>query len=560
MPRLFALAALIVAAVFAAGLCKVADLDFWWHLRTGKLIVDERAIPHHDVYSYTALGREYVDHEWLFQVIQWGVWSAAGPAGVAIFKSLVFSATFVLVALYLVRRHKVWPPAVLGLIFLAIAGGITRLIERPEMFSTLFAVLTFMVCEGLGARGSGLRKDGDPGARSPEPASGRFPIMRNPILLLPLICMVWANIHAAVIVGLLIQGAFIAAAMVENRAAFRPRLIAFIASVGATCLNPVGVRVLSVPFELTSIIDSGVINNAEWRSPTFRNAPFFYVSVTLTIALLAYGLRRAGVARLLIGAFLAFISLRYIRNIGLFCTFMPLLLAPEIARWRREPAAVLGAAGAGALLFALTVYYPFQRGFGEASYFPDGLVRYVDSNEMEGRMLNSYGIGGYLIWKFYPERLVFIDGRNEVYLPLLQRLQVARGNSREWLRLLNDYRIEFAVLEYVDKLDRVTVMAPDGSVSTTEMPVSVARFPRTRWALVHWDDDGMILVRRDGANAALTSREYAAVVPEGRGYLTTLVESGAVSRELAVAELQRKLQEDPGSRRARGLLAAIQNR
>ena len=543
MPRLFALAALVVVAVFAAGFCKIADLDFWWHLRTGKLIVDERAIPHHDVYSYTALGREYVDHEWLFQVIQWGVWSLSGAAGVAVFKCLVFSATFVLIALYLVKRWNVPAPAVIGVMFLCIAGGITRLIERPEMFSVLFAVITFIVLD------SGA-------SRHPLPPSGRG----HWLILLPVICAIWANIHAAVIVGLLIQGAFIAAAIVENRAVLKPRLLAFAASIVATCINPVGVRVLFVPFELTAIIDSGVINNAEWRSPTFQNSSFFYVSVVLTVALLAYGFRRAGVARLLIGAFLAFISLRYIRNVGLFCTFMPLLIAPEIARWRREAAAVLAAAGTGALLFVLTMLYPFQRGVGEASYFPDGLVKFVEGNAMQGRMLNSYGMGGYLIWKFFPERLVFIDGRNEVYLPLLQRLQVARGDSREWFRLLSDYGIEFALLEYVDQLDRVTVMASDGSVSTTYLPVSVSRFPRARWALVYWDDDGMILVRRDGANAALTAREYEVVVPEGRAYLAELVKAGSVSRELAIAELQRKLREDPGSRRARRLLASIQNR
>ncbi len=65
------LAAGISAAVLAAGLTKIADLDFWWHLKTGQLIVASHSIPRTDVYSITAFGREYVDHEWLFQVIQY---------------------------------------------------------------------------------------------------------------------------------------------------------------------------------------------------------------------------------------------------------------------------------------------------------------------------------------------------------------------------------------------------------------------------------------------------------------------------------------------------------
>ena len=74
-------AALVVLAVFAAGLSKIADLDFWWHLKTGQLIVQQHEIPRQDVYSYTAAGREYVDHEWLFQVAQYLVFDAFGPIG-----------------------------------------------------------------------------------------------------------------------------------------------------------------------------------------------------------------------------------------------------------------------------------------------------------------------------------------------------------------------------------------------------------------------------------------------------------------------------------------------
>src|SRR5215208_3178687 len=127
--RGLAMAAIISAAVFAAGLCRIADLDFWWHLRTGALIIAERAIPHHDVYSFTALGREYVDHEWLFQVIQWVLYAVGGPAGIAVAKCLVFSATFVLIALHIVRRQGVRTTAAVGLVMLAIAGGVTRIIE-----------------------------------------------------------------------------------------------------------------------------------------------------------------------------------------------------------------------------------------------------------------------------------------------------------------------------------------------------------------------------------------------------------------------------------------------
>ena len=554
-----ALAIVITFGVLAGGLTKIADLDFWWHLKAGELIIKTHSIPAKDVFSYTALGREYVDHEWLFQAIEYVTYSAGGPMGIALLKCLLIALTLLIVAFYAVERG-VEPFAAGGLVLLALAGGITRMIERPELFSTLFAVVTFIVCD-------------------------RYLRTRDWRVLawLPVICAVWANVHAAVIVGLIIQLFFIRSA---------PQIVTFLASIAASCLNPFGDRVLTVPFELTRIIDSGVLNNEEWRHPTFQKAPFYFVALGITIVLLvAQTLRVAqtllsvrrqteprqtrvsvahprvsvahpgvSVAHLGVALFFAYISLKYIRNVGLFCTFMPMLVAAEVGQlkqrmWQR----VIVAIGALSAVFILVFYFSFERGFGEASYFPDRIAQVTRQRNLRGHMLNSYSFGGYLIWKLWPERSVFIDGRNEVYLPLLERLKASRDDSHAWNALLRDYQIEYALLEYVDDLDRVTQFDASGKATTGFAPLTATRFPRSRWALVYWDDDGMVLVRRGGVNSV--EGEYDAVFPEGIGYQRQLVDKGAVNRPRAIAQLQRKLAEDPGSHRAKVLLAQLtQNR
>ena len=177
----------------------------------------------------------------------------------------------------------------------------------------------------------------------------------------------------------------------------------------------------------------------------------------------------------------------------------------------------------------------------------------MKQRNLRGHMLNSYSFGGYLIWNLFPERRVFIDGRNEVYLPLLARLKAARSDSRAWNALLRDEQIEYALLEYVDDLDRVATMDKSGKVTTGFAPVTVTRFPRALWALVDWDDDGMIFVKRNGANSI--DGEYTSVFPEGRGFQRNLVARGTIDRSRAIAELKRKIAQDPGCRRARALLA-----
>ena len=78
------------------------------------------------------------------------------------------------------------------------------------------------------------------------------------------------------------------------------------------------------------------------------------------------------------------------------------------------------------------------------------------------------------------------------------------------------------------------------------MRSSAIRFPRAQWALVFFDDDGMIFVRRNGANAI--ADEYRFVYPEGRGYQRMLIDAGSVRKEDFLVEMQRKLREDPESR------------
>ena len=73
-------AGLIIACVFFFGAAMVSttDPDYWWHLRTGHLIVDKLAIPTTDPFSFTLEGKHWVAHEWLSEVIIYGTQSLGG--------------------------------------------------------------------------------------------------------------------------------------------------------------------------------------------------------------------------------------------------------------------------------------------------------------------------------------------------------------------------------------------------------------------------------------------------------------------------------------------------
>src|SRR5262245_31979193 len=125
---------LILAAVVVSSFFKIADLDFWWHLKTGEIILTQKAFPHQDIYSFTAFGREYIDHEWLFQVLQYLVYDSIGPIGIILFKTLVLVFIYWITTRFLLKNGT--PHAVAaGVLLVSIAGARARFIERPEIFT-----------------------------------------------------------------------------------------------------------------------------------------------------------------------------------------------------------------------------------------------------------------------------------------------------------------------------------------------------------------------------------------------------------------------------------------
>ena len=55
-----------------------ADPDLWGHLVFGRLILTHGHLPPRDIYSYSATGLPWHDHEWLSEVVLALCWSGLG--------------------------------------------------------------------------------------------------------------------------------------------------------------------------------------------------------------------------------------------------------------------------------------------------------------------------------------------------------------------------------------------------------------------------------------------------------------------------------------------------
>ena len=69
-------------------------------------------------------------------------------------------------------------------------------------------------------------------------------------------------------------------------------------------------------------------------------------------------------------------------------------------------------------------------------------------HDIRGRLYNAYNWGGYLVLNFYPERLVFIDSRADVYRDsfIEEYLETYYVRPR-WRETLDTHAVQFALLE-----------------------------------------------------------------------------------------------------------------
>lgn len=541
--------AVVILVVLSASFFKIADLDFWWHLKTGQIILHQKEFQRTEIYSFTANGREYIDHEWLFQTVMYFFYSLFGPAGAIFLKCAVFVLIYALTTRHLLQQNGS-TYLILAIQFLSVCGGLPRMIERPEIFTALFFVTTFLILDYFLKNGK-----------------------RAVLIFLFPVFAIWSNFHAAVILGLILLASFSIGLFLEfllsrkgyppyYNASLKDQVILFVVLIVCalvTGLNPYGYRVLSVPFELTSIINSGILNNDEWKKPSPFTLPFYYFCVLFAFGIALIHFRRLSFVHFILTVFFGYISMKYIRNTGMFCWFLPLFVAPYVENLSKYRLQLQVAAAATLLsaIYLITFAFPFERGIGIASYFPVQISNFTKQKNLQGNLMNSYAFGGYFIWSLYPERKIFIDGRNEVYLPLLKKIVESRADNRQWNQLLNEYQIDYALLNYVDDLERVTYMNPNGESFVVFMPFTETHFPRSRWALIFWDDTGMVLIRRKGQNSNLLPMEFSNVYPEGFQYMEQLVKNGKISKDLAISQLERKLREDPSCRRAKKLLDSI---
>ena len=395
----------------------VTDPDFWWHLRTGQWIVESRQIPFTDPFSYTRYGSPWITHEWLSEILIFLAYKAGGFTFLMLLFSLIITAAF---ATAYLRTPPGSRPYTAGFVVLLGAAGSNPLWGvRPQMITLLFFSLFLSLLD----RFNRSRKIGD-------------------LIPLPLLMVLWVNVHGGYILGLAAIGVYIAGNAFDllwKRVRHRESdkvletstlllIGAFLLTTLAALVNPNGVKILLYPFQtLTDPSMQQYIQ--EWQSPDFSQS--MWIPFALMILFLSYTGLRGGRSQSTTQTFLLLIflymGLRDMRNIPLFTIVAIPVIAAQLDALitihpSTTPATRRSSLLNGALIFlalvAVVARFFQQAGIRESEIiknYPVQAVNWIQENRPGGRIFNSYNWGGYLIWRLYPEYLVFIDGRADVY-------------------------------------------------------------------------------------------------------------------------------------------------
>jgi hypothetical protein len=463
----------LLASIFTMTAGAITDPDFWWHLRTGQLIYETHAVPRADVFSLTAQGKEWVTHEWLTELVMYATYRAAGWGGLVALFSLVMTAALWLAERRAVRRGAHQLVACVAMLLAALATmpiwGV-----RPQMISFLFTSIFVFVLDNY-VHGD----ETDDELAHLDQATLRT--KRAPWLLVPL-TLIWANTHAGFALGLALVALVCAGVALDElmrqgtslmrervrRAWARARALCliFVACAAVVPLNPSGWRLFSYPFETLGSRSMQYI--IEWLSPDFHqpNAQAFALLLLATFVALTLSPKRARPSDLLLLSVAAYASLRAWRNIPLFALIAAPLLAEHawfiiknvrvIKKARVSRRVAVGARPSASLIlnFVALVCVPLglcvlrmssttsNQPAVEAEKYPAAAVEFLRGHSEAGPLFNAYGWGGYLVWKLYPARLVFIDGRADVYGDaLLEEYLRAENGESGWRATLDKYHV-----------------------------------------------------------------------------------------------------------------------
>lgn len=446
--------AVFAAAIGLGPLMMNVDGDLGRHITLGNFILETGTIPTNDPFSFSKLGDPLTPHEWLSDVLFSLVHQIAGLDGVVWMTAIVLALSFWLIYRQSLKLSNMSVFALSGALIGAGAASLHWL-TRPHIFTILFTALWSIELEKVRM---GLKKGW---------------------LIFPIMMVFWANLHGAFIAGLVIWAVVFLGELFEKPNNWNQlRVLIWIgpSSLLASLLNPDGLGIWKTGLGFLGN-QYLVSHTAEYLPPDFQNPAFwpFLIVIGLSVLILGLSQRRMKYAHLfLVGSWTA-MALYSARNIPLYVVVVIPILCELGAKLIKEGRGSMGVdwflslqeritvteksirgGFVAALSIVLSLYLlvtgvrlDFQ-GRGNAfseDIFPVQAVDWIEDTQLEGYGFNYFPWGGYLLYRLWPDYLVFIDGQTDFYGEELTReYEQVITLQPGWQEIINKFNIRWVIM------------------------------------------------------------------------------------------------------------------
>ena len=408
--------------------------DLGWHLAAGDLIRAQGKIPTQDPWSFTAGTSQWVNLSWLWDVLASAIFQQAHFGGLVLLVLACGGAITGMLAAICRRSGGSYIAVCVAVLIAALlypafaAFPNIYLAASPNMATMLFAVIFYGACL----------------------ARTRY------IYLLPVLMLLWANLHGGFLIGIFIPGIFGAVALLRRDwAAVKSYGLVAAACVIASLFNPLGWHIYRAATTTVGNFVQAYIT--EWW-PYYRNITLpGFIPAMLYIAIFAMlelrgrrqGQRRCPLeARLLSWLFLAlgFYQFRYMAFFFLFSAVPLSLHLTALLTQKRDIAKPLWIAALIASCALPLIFLEMKPAFALAPLLSQQDATNLQKHEPHARLLNHWNLGGDLIFYTRGAIPIFVDGRAATAYPanLLRDyfpLTDETVNEAAWDAVLAKYQI-----------------------------------------------------------------------------------------------------------------------
>lgn len=396
--------------------------DFYWHIKAGEYIINNKHIPITDIFSWYASKNQliWIAHEWLFEIIIYLFNTLSSHYGSYIY-ILIMLIIISIIIWNLNKKHFLEKPfyticwALCGTLIFA-----NKALPRPHLFSFLFFAMTIYLA---------------------------YNTLKNPesklIYFAPIISVLWSNIHGGSSnLSYIIYTIFFIYSIITKNKIKTLYLYATITSFLAIIINPYGLKMITYPY--INMTYTTMINCIdEWQSLDLFSIDglFYLLFISNIIYIIIKNKNKVNLLEYMLLIIFTILGIRTTR-------FMPYLfiIASSIIPnyWFDTKIKIdMGPIFYFVLIISITanIYLitNINKNFIKIS---DQIIEYLKKKD-NIILYNSYNLGGYLIYKDIP---VFIDSRADIYIDsiLCDACQIEKGKKT---KLLEDYPFNTFLVE-----------------------------------------------------------------------------------------------------------------